>query len=109
MKNRMNVAENTAITENPTEKETVTPTKCWFQCIDDANWFSTEGHRSIKQRQDGNKSLAPIHSILNDLENDGDTVLMFNDARLFRIQNKALRPIQMRKAYTVRKHWIDKE
>ncbi|MDE0398870.1 MAG: hypothetical protein OXL96_13830 [Candidatus Poribacteria bacterium] len=98
MKNRMNV---------PQEYEPVLPAKVqayiekkkneaaaaakeqiiWYQCIDQVDYFSQDGHKS--REQDG---VSILGDVLSNPDNEGALVVTFEDNRLFTIQDYAMLP-----------------
>ena len=98
MKNRMNVPEayepklpqkvEAYITEKKaaasTEKRTT-----YYQCVDLPNFWAKDGHKSYKQ-----EGVSDITAVLNDPKNEGALMITYQDNRHFKIQNRAMHPIE---------------
>ena len=61
----------------------------WYQCVDTPNFWSKDGHKSCKQ-----EGVSAVDAVLTDPENEGATMISFQESRLFRIQDGTMLPVR---------------
>ena len=59
----------------------------WYQCVDNINFWSKDGHRSFRQA-----GATEIGYVLNDPDSEGALMITFQDNRRYVIENGCMLP-----------------